>query len=81
MNKEKVLEVVNDVITDKLSQLMEELSTNEFVDMITDKLGEVDIEIESEEDEEKLRDIIGSRVLPLLHKVLEYSIDKNIPIQ
>jgi hypothetical protein len=31
MNKEKVLGVVNDVIVDKLTQLIEEMSSNEFV--------------------------------------------------
>jgi len=82
MNKEKVLEVVNDVITDRLSQLMEEMSNNEFVEMITDMVqdqtGEV---IEDENDIEEIKNIIGSRVIPLLHKVLEYTISKNIPTE
>ena len=82
MNKEKVLEVVNDVISDRLSQLMEEMSNNEFVEMITDMVqdqtGEV---IEDENDIEEIRNIIGSRVLPLLQKVLEFSIGKSIPTE
>jgi len=32
MNKEKVLEVVNDVITERITSLIEEMSTNEFVE-------------------------------------------------
>ena len=37
MNKEeKVLEIVNSVITDRLTQLIEEMSDNEFVEMIGD---------------------------------------------
>jgi hypothetical protein len=79
MNKEKVLGVVNDVIVDKLTQLIEDMSTNEFVDLITDKLVEEGVVIETEEDEEELRDLIGSRVLPLLHKVLEWGIGKELP--
>ena len=34
--KEKVLEIVNDVITEKITGLIEEMSTNEFVEMIGD---------------------------------------------
>lgn len=48
MNKEKVLEVVNEVLVDKLTQLIEEMSSNEFVDMIKDKLVENGIEFDDE---------------------------------
>jgi hypothetical protein len=82
MNKQKVLELVNEVIIDRLSQLMEEMSNNEFVEMITDMVqdqtGEV---IENENDIEEIRNIIGSRVVPLLQKVCEWGIGKNIPIE
>jgi hypothetical protein len=79
MNKEKVLEVVNGVLVDHLTQLIEDMSSNEFVEMITDKLSEEGVVIETEEDEEELKDLIGSRVLPLLHKVLEWGIGKELP--
>ncbi len=79
MNKEKVLGVVNDVIVDRLTQLIEEMSCNEFVEEISDKLVEQGSVIETEEDEEELRDLIGSRVLPLLHKVMEWGIGKELP--
>ena len=79
MNKEKVLGVVNDVIVDRLTQLIEEMSCNEFVEEISDKLVEQGIVIETEEDEEELRELIGSRVLPLLHKVMEWGIGKELP--
>ena len=36
MNREKVLEVVNEVIVDRLTQLIEDMSNDEFVEMITD---------------------------------------------
>ena len=78
-NKEEILEVINGVLVDQLTQMIEDMSSNEFVDMITDKLSNEGIEIETEEQEEELRDLIGSRVLPLLHKVLEWGIDKELP--
>lgn len=81
MNKEVVLEMINDVIIDKLEQLMENLSTNEFVEELTDKLIEsgVPIDTDDEEQMEELNQMIGSRVLPLLHKICEYGIGKEIP--
>jgi hypothetical protein len=82
MNKEQVLEVVNEVIVDRLTQLMEEMSNDEFVQMITDiiqdRTGKV---IEDEDELEEIRDLIGSRVVPLLHKVCEWGIGKEIPTE
>jgi hypothetical protein len=80
MDKEKVLGVVNEVIVDKLTQLIEEMSTNEFVDMIKDKLVENGIEFD-EDNEEVIFEIVGTRVLPLLLKVCEWGIGKNIPTE
>lgn len=79
MNKEKVLEVVNGEIIDRTTQLIEDMSSNEFIEMITDKLSVEGVEIETEEELEELRDLIGSRVLPLLHKIMEWGIGKELP--
>jgi hypothetical protein len=81
MNKEKVLNVVNEVMVDKITQLVEEMSTNEFVEMIKDKLVENGIEFdeENEEESEEIYEIVGSRVVPLLHKLCEWGIGKEIP--
>jgi hypothetical protein len=82
---EKLLEIVNDVINERISQLVEEMSTNEFVEMIGDmyydKTGEnLDDGTDDEFDQDEyLNEVIGSRVLPLLHKLMEYGIGKDIP--
>jgi hypothetical protein len=82
MNKEQVLEVVNEVIVDRLTQLMEEMSNDEFVEMITDIVQDRTGSVIQDEDElEEIRDLIGSRVVPLLHKVCEWGIGKNIPTE
>lgn len=78
-NNEKVLGVVNDVIVDKLTQLIEEMSCNEFVDLICDKLEEQGIVVETDEEREEVTKVIGERVLPLLHKVLEWGIGTELP--
>ena len=82
MNKEKVTEVVNEVIFDRITQLIEEMSTNEFVEMITDMVqDQTGVEIETDEEREEITDIIGSRVFPLLHKMNEYVLGKTIPME
>lgn len=82
MNKEKVLEVVNDVITERITSLIEEMSTNEFVEMISDMVyDQTGNSLETEEEQEELMEIIGSRVIPLLHKMSEYMVGKNIPTE
>jgi 23S rRNA U2552 (ribose-2'-O)-methylase RlmE/FtsJ len=82
MNKEKVLEIVNDVINERLSQMIEEMSTNEFVDMIGDMVkDQTGFDVFEEDKVEELSELIGSRVVPLLHKVSEYVIGVDIPIK
>ena len=82
MNKEQVLEVVNEVIVDRLTQLIEDMSNDEFVEMITDIIQDrTGVVIEDEEEIEEITNIIGSRVVPLLHKVCEWGIGKNIPTE
>lgn len=84
--KEKVLEIVNDVITEKITGLIEEMSTNEFVEMIGDmyfdRTGEnLDDGTDDEFDQDEyLNEVIGSRIVPLIHKVCEWSIGKDIPL-
>lgn len=77
MNKEKMLEIVNDVINQKLENLMEEISTPEFVEMITDMY--VDQTGEEIEDTDEVQEVIGERVIPLLTKVTEYVIGVDLP--
>jgi hypothetical protein len=73
-----VQKVIDDVIVDKLTNLIEDMSTNEFVDMIMDKLYTDGMEY-SEKEREMIEGMIGDRVLPLLNKILEWGIGKELP--
>ena len=73
-----VQKVIDDVIVDKLTNLIEDMSTNEFVDMIMDKLYTDGMEY-SEKERETIEGMIGDRVLPLLNKILEWGIGKELP--
>ncbi len=73
-----VQKVIDDVIVDKLTNLIEEMSTNEFVDMIMDKLYTNGMEY-TEKERETIEGMIGDKVLPLLNKILEWGIGKELP--
>ncbi len=80
MKKEIVKSIVDDVVNEKLSQLIEEMSQSEFTEMICDmyhdQTGEL---IEDDEMIEEVNEVIGNKVLPLLHKVMEYVIGVELP--
>ena len=82
MNKEKVLGVVNDIILDRVTQLIEDMSNHDFIEVVMDRLEEEGVEFDSENEDvvEEIRDVVGERVLPLLFKMSEYLIGKNIPV-
>jgi hypothetical protein len=62
----------------ELKQLKKQLFVEMITDMIQDQTGVV---IEDENEIEEIRDLIGSRVVPLLHKVCEWGIGKEIPTE
>jgi hypothetical protein len=59
----KVNQIIDVKIFDKLEQLVNELSTNEFVEEISDEIFE-----ETGEEVDNLKEIIGERLTPLLIK-------------
>ncbi len=83
MNKEKVLEVVNGIVVDRLTQLIEDMSNHDFIEFVMDRLEEEGINIESDDENsvEEITNIVGTRVLPLLLKVCEWSVNKEIPTE
>ena len=84
MNNKKLKSIITDEIVERLTQVIEEMSTNEFVDMICDKYtketGE-DLEDEVSEDtdtREIVRDMIGDKVFPLYGKMSEYIVETHL---
>ena len=71
-NKEKTQEIISNEINERLSQLMEEMSTNEFVDLICDKVyTETGVDY-TDEQREEIQSQIGEQVFPLLLKIMEH---------
>ena len=81
MNEEKVLEVVNGIIIDRINELVENMSNHDFVEYVMDRLEQEGVKIDTENDDvvEKINGVIGDRIFPLLHKLTEYLIGKTIP--
>lgn len=81
MNKEKVLEVVNGIIIDRLTQLIEDMSNHDFIEFVMDRLEQEGVKIDPENEEgiEEVTEVVGDRILPLLHKMNEYLLNKTIP--
>ena len=81
MNEEKVLEVVNGIIIDRINELVENMSNHDFVEYVMDRLEQEGVKIDTENDDvvEKINGVIGNRIFPLLHKLTEYLIGKTIP--
>ena len=79
MNKEIVNGIISDVIVEKLTQVIEEMSTNEFIDLICDKIHqETGVDVTDDEIVEEVEMMIGDKILPLLHKMSEYMVESNV---
>ena len=70
MNKKIVSEMVNDIIEDKITQFIESISSDEFIEEVTDRViqGGVPVDVENEEEVEGVREIIGSKVVSFITK-------------
>ena len=62
--------MVNDIIEDKITQFIESISSDEFIEEVTDRViqGGVPVDVENEEEVEGVREIIGSKVVSFITK-------------
>ena len=75
MKKETLNSIITNEITDRLTQVVEEMSTNEFVDMIVEKYF---VETNQNVDEDEVREMIGDKVLPLYQRLSEYIVEYHL---
>jgi len=70
MDKKIVTEMVNDIIEDKITQFIESMCCDEFIEEVTDRVieGGVPVDVENEEEVEGVREIIGSKVVGFITK-------------
>ena len=60
--------MVNDIIEDKITQFIENISSDEFIEEVTDRIIEGGVPVENEEEVEEVREIIGSKVVSFITK-------------
>jgi hypothetical protein len=79
-NKETTQEIISNEINERLTQLIEEMSTNEFIDLICDKVyTETGIDY-TDEQREEITSQIGEQVFPLLMKLMEHVSGIPLPL-
>ena len=82
MDKKIVTEMVNDIIEDKITQFIESMCSDEFIEEVTDRViqGGVPVDVENEEEVEGVREIIGSKVVSFITKQVLSTNDKTIEV-
>ena len=80
-NQEKVVEVVKGISVYRTTEMVENMSNHDFIEYVMDRLEEqgVELDFENEEVQEQISDLIGQQVLPLLLKLMEWGIGKELP--
>ena len=78
MDKKIVTEMVNDIIEDKITQFIESMCCDEFIEEVTDRViqGGVPVDVENEEQVEEVKEIIGSKVVSFITKQI-FSTNNN----
>ena len=80
MDKKIVTEMVNDIIEDKITQFIENISSDEFIEEVTDRVIQGGVTVENEEEIEEVREIIGSKVVSFITKQILSTNGKTIEV-
>ena len=78
MNKEKMKSIIMDEVVERLTQVIEGMSNNEFIELIMDKYYQETGENIDEEEFDDVKDMVGEKVLPLFGKVSEYILETHL---
>ena len=77
--KEKVQSIIDELIMDKITNLMECMSDDEFIEEISGRVyEEINYDVNEKDEVEELTELVGNRVLPLLNKLLSSIVGKDI---
>ena len=80
MDKKIVTEMVNDIIEDKITQFIENISSDEFIEEVTDRVIQGGVPVENEDEVEEVREIIGSKVVSFITKQILSTNGKTIEV-
>jgi hypothetical protein len=80
--KEQVKKLVGDFVVDQITQMTNEMSSQDFLERLFDMIEREGIEVDLDdfETQNQIKSILGNKVLPLIIKMTEYIIGREISI-
>jgi hypothetical protein len=72
MNEEKVINVVNKILIDKVNQLLEEVTTNEFLERVSNEVWDEWEEPTDFDEEGKIKEIIKEKIFPKIYEMSKH---------
>ena len=69
----QVQKVVSDFMLDRITEMIEDMSSNDFIERVMTTLEEEGIKLDFDDEElfEEVKDIVGDKVIPLIMRVSE----------
>ncbi len=80
--KEQVKKLVGDFVVDQITQMTEEMSSQDFLERVFDMIEREGIEVDLNDPviQNQIKGILGNKVVPLMIKMTEYIIGREISI-
>jgi hypothetical protein len=80
-HKEKieVQKVVSEMVIDQISEMIGEMSNQDFIERVYDylTLSRVDLDYNDPNLDEEVKEIVGEKVIPLIIKMTEFLVEKK----
>jgi hypothetical protein len=75
----QVQKLVSDFVIDQITQMVEDMSSNDFIEQVMDRIEQegIELDFDNEDTFEEVKDIVGERVIPLLFKMTEFIVEEQ----
>jgi hypothetical protein len=86
MNQEQKVQVkklVSDFVVDQITQMTEDMSSQDFLERVYDMIEQegIKVDLDNSKTQNEIKSIVGNKVVPLMIKMTEYIIGREIPIK
>ena len=79
MNKEQVKKIISDEIVNQLTNMIEEMSTDEFIDKLCDRIyTETGFDVDGEDMRDEVTDMVGEKIYPFIQTMSTYFLDNFV---
>jgi hypothetical protein len=75
----QVQKLVSDFVIDQITQMVEDMSSNDFIERVMDRIEQegIELDFDNEDTFEEVKDIVGEKVIPLLFKMTEFIVEEQ----